>query len=270
MSKLAWRKEVVVDGKRIACLFRMGDESSSVLFVHGFGSSKNGFIDAFERNELESSTLLAVDLVGFGDSDKPADFSYQLEDQAIVLREVLDQMSIDTFHLVAHSMGGIVGIELAEALPQRICSFIDVEGNITIEDCTMSGSVAEMSERQFSLEGFGRLKEDLARESEKNGNSALASYLKDFVKATPRSLHRSALATVEASTSGNLAERFCSLPFYKCYMYGEKNKGKFPSEQTLRRKGIPIFYVSNSGHAMMTENPRGFYSLVANIIKQNK
>jgi pimeloyl-ACP methyl ester carboxylesterase len=268
MSKLAWREEVIIDGKRIACLFRKGDKSS-VLFIHGFGSSKNTFIDAFKRKEFGSSTLLAVDLVGFGDSDKPADFSYQFEDQAMILQKLLDQLNVDTFHIVAHSMGGIVGIELAGAIPQRVCSFINVEGNITREDCTMSGSVAKMSGRQFEQEGFEKLKHALAEESKKSGNSALAGYLRDFAKATPKSLHRSALATVQASTSGKLLTRFSSFPFYKCYVYGEKNRGIFPAEQRLRQRGIPLFYVSDSGHSMMTENPEVFYSVIANVITQN-
>ena len=265
MGKLSWERQSVVDGKRIACLYRKGNKPS-VLFIHGFGSSKNAFDDAFDRTEFKSSTLLSADLVGFGDSDKPADFSYRLEDQAIVLRKLLDQLGIDTFHLVAHSMGGIVGIELAEIIPQRICSFINVEGNITKEDCTMSGSVADMSQEQFEQEGFERLKKGLAEESEKTESSSLADYLRDFAKATPKSLYRTALATLKTSTSGNLVARFSSFPFYKCYVYGEKNKDIFPTEKILRERGTPLFYVSNSGHSVMTENPREFYDLIVEII----
>lgn len=74
---------------------------------------------------------------------------------------------MDRVHLVAHSMGGIIGIELGEMIPDRLCSFINVEGNITIEDCTMSKQVADMGEEYFTREGFEELKRSIAQEDKK-------------------------------------------------------------------------------------------------------
>lgn len=258
--------EIEVDGYSISCFFQRGD-GESVVFVHGFGASKETFLEAFGSKGFQTFTILAPDLLGFGDSEKPSDFSYLMKDQAVTLRKVIDALRLDQFSLVAHSMGGIIGIELAELIPDRITSFINVEGNLTAEDCTMSRRVADMSAGYFAQEGFEQLKRSIAEESEKNHDEILKGYLGSLSKAAPKCLHRSSVSTVQESDSGNLLERFTQLPMYKCYVYGEKNRGVFPAETELRRMGVPLFYVSRSGHSSMKENPSEFYKLALNAIR---
>jgi pimeloyl-ACP methyl ester carboxylesterase len=268
MSSVPSSVNVRVDGLLISCLFRKGGEEP-VVFVHGLGASKENFREAFRRWEFRSFTLLAVDLVGFGDSDKPTGFSYSMKDQAMVLRKVVDCFGVGRFHLVAHSMGGAVGIELCAMVSSRVCSFIDAEGNLTSEDCIGSRRIAEMGEKKFVTIGFEQFKRELREEFERTGDSAGMDYLRNLSKATAESMYKSSVSLVKESDSGNLLMRFCQLPFYKCYVYGEKNKGVFPTEKLLRQKGIPIFYISKSAHAMMDENPDEFYNLLLKIIRRS-
>jgi len=209
------------------------------------------------------------DIIGFGGSDKPGNFSYLLKEQAKVIERTIDLIGFDRFHLVAHSMGGIIGIELGEMIPNRLRSFINIEGNITAEDCTMSKRVAEMGEKHFTREGFEELKHSISIEAEKTQSKPLKDYLRSLSKATPKSLYRSSISTVHESNHGNLLMRFARLPFHKCYIYGEKNRCLFPAESMLRQEEIPLFYVSKSGHSMMKENPKEFYDLILRIIQQS-
>jgi pimeloyl-ACP methyl ester carboxylesterase len=260
-------KRVKVNGLSISCILQERGRNS-IVFVHGLGASKETFLEAFSREEFRSFSMLATDLIGFGDSDKPADFSYLMKDQAKILERTIDLSGLDRFHLVAHSMGGIIGIELGEMVPHRLCSFINVEGNVTAEDCTMSNQVAEMGEEYFAQEGFEGLKRAIAKEAKRTENRPLEDYLKSLSKATSKSFYKSSISTVRESNHGDLLTRFSKLPFYKCYIYGEENKGVFPAEDMLRHEGIPLFYVSKSGHSMMKENPEEFYGLVLRIIQQ--
>ena len=260
--------DVRADGLLISCLFRKGS-MEPVVFVHGLGDSKESYREVFRREEFGSFTILVADLVGFGDSDKSADFSYSMRDQAEILRKVIDCFGVERFHLVAHSMGGAVGIELCEMVSSRVCSFIDAEGNLTSEDCTGSRHIAGIGEEKFVQVGFEQFKRRLREELERTGNSAGMEYLKSLSKATAESMYKSSISLVKESDSGDLLARFCQLPFYKCYVYGENNKGVFPAEKLLRQRGIPIFYVSNSGHAMMDDNPDEFYNLVLQIIRRS-
>lgn len=267
MDRLPRSIEVKVDDLSISCMFQKTDRES-IVFIHGFGASKETFLDVFERREFQSFTVLATDLIGFGDSDKPANFSYLMKDQAKILRKTIDFLDLDCFHIVAHSMGGIIGIELGEMIPDRVLSFINAEGNITAEDCTMSKRVEEMGEEHFTREGLEQLKHSIAEESERTKNDLLRDYSKSLSKATPKSLYKSSVSTVQESYYGDLLKRFAQLPFYKCYIYGEKNKDVFPAEEMLRKQGIPLFYVSGSGHPMMNENPDEFYGLVMDTVSR--
>lgn len=71
-------------------------------------------------------------------------------------------------------MGGIIGIELGEIIPNRLRSFINIEGNITAEDCTMSKRVADMGEKHFTRDGFEELQHSISIEAEKTQSKPLA------------------------------------------------------------------------------------------------
>jgi pimeloyl-ACP methyl ester carboxylesterase len=264
MEKFPPAVEVEAGGFRISCLLQRGGVES-IVFIHGLGACKDSFRGGLGRETLGSFTLLAPDLVGFGESQKPADFSYSMKDHARILAGVVDHFGIETFHVVAHSMGGIVGIELCEMLPGRVRSFTNVEGNLTLEDCFFSRRVIEMSEEEFTREGFDLFKRMLELESEKAGSESLQGYAAMLSKAGAAGVYKSSLSTVRESDSGNLVERFGRLPLYACHVYGEKNKGHFPAEKLLEERGVPIFYVAESGHAPMDENPDEFYDLVKKV-----
>jgi pimeloyl-ACP methyl ester carboxylesterase len=259
--------KVKINGIFLSCLFQKGT-SDTIVFIHGLGSSKEDFLEAFRREEFQPFTLLAADLVGFGDSDKSAVFSYTMKDQARILKKTIDRFGVGQFHLVAHSMGGIVGVELCEMMPDRVVSFINAEGNLTVEDATMSRQIARMSEEEFARGGFEQLKRGLEAEFERTGDRGGRRYIEALMKATVKSVYQSSVSTVSESDHGDLLTRFSRLPFYKCYFYGEKNKGKFVTEKLLKQKGVPVFYISGSGHAMTDDNPDEFYDHVLKTIRQ--
>ena len=68
---------IELEGKsfELSSTFREGGEDL-LLFVHGLGCSKEAFLPAWEEERLKEYSLLAFDLVGFGEPSKPEDFSY--------------------------------------------------------------------------------------------------------------------------------------------------------------------------------------------------
>ena len=77
-----------------------------------------------------------------------------------------------------------------------------------------------------------------------------------------------ALNTIKRSTGHEAMDYFISLN-NNCYIYGEKNKGMFPAESILIQKGIPVFYINNSGHSMAEENPDDLYLVISNYIRES-
>jgi pimeloyl-ACP methyl ester carboxylesterase len=62
-----------------------------IVALHGIQSSKALYEGLFNQEFVRDYSFVAIDFVGFGDSDKPDDFSYELQDQAEVVYQVLSQ-----------------------------------------------------------------------------------------------------------------------------------------------------------------------------------
>lgn len=60
-----------------------------IVFLHGLGCTKESFSDAWEVESLQAYSLLSIDFLGHGESSKPQDFSYSMEDHAAVISLLL-------------------------------------------------------------------------------------------------------------------------------------------------------------------------------------
>ena len=224
-----------------------GDEL--IFMIHGLGCSKEIFDGVWNYPGFEEYSILAIDLLGFGRSSKPVDFSFSMEDQACICGEILRNSRYSKLHIVAHSMGGAVALLLPETFLTSIESFANLEGNLIEEDCgILSRKAISVPYSQFNKEGIEYSdKEHMSLED----TSSLAYY-------------RSAESLVEWSDSGRLLEKFRNLSCYKAYFFGEGN-GDHPT--VSRMDGIRQIRINKSGHFFMKDNPDEFYEKLLKIIK---
>src|SRR3989304_1406057 len=90
-------------------------------------SGHKGTFDRLGEALAPEYRLLALDLRGRGDSDKPAEgfgFSYHTRD----LLAVADQLEIDRFGIIGHSFGATVGVYLASIRPDRVRALVLIDG----------------------------------------------------------------------------------------------------------------------------------------------
>lgn len=103
---------------RFACRSSGADDGVPLLLLHGsFGSSRwwTPFCAALPAEIY----AVAPDLRGCGQSDKP-DYGYTIEEQAADVAALLDALSWDSCHLMAHSSSGAIAIEFALEQPHRL------------------------------------------------------------------------------------------------------------------------------------------------------
>ncbi|GFP97279.1 2-hydroxymuconate semialdehyde hydrolase [Phtheirospermum japonicum] len=98
-----------------------------VLFIHGFISSSAFWTETlypnFSKSAKSKYRLLAVDLLGFGRSPKPADSLYTLREHLDMIESsVLEPYNVKSFHIVAHSLGCILALALAVKHPGLVKS----------------------------------------------------------------------------------------------------------------------------------------------------
>jgi len=239
----------------IATTFRKhGDEL--LFFLHGLGCSKESIKDIWFRDELSGYSILALDLVGFGDSSKSDDFSYKMEDQALVCAELVRKLFKKKVHIIAHSMGGAIGLLLPPALLDSTLSFANLEGNLSSEDCGL------VSRKTISVP-FEKFEEKILPDFK-----ALSKSFGDgrffLESASPSAFYKSAESLIHWSDSGELMLRYNNLPCRKCYFYGEKSA---EAVALHRFNPLEIEMIGGSGHFMMNDNPDEFYPRLATFLK---
>jgi pimeloyl-ACP methyl ester carboxylesterase len=241
----------------------------SIIFIHGLGAAKNSFETCFGLKSFRNYTLGAVDLPGCGESEELDDFSYSMEDQAGLVLKWIIGLDIDRITLVGHSMGGVIGLYLAEALGQKVKAFFNMEGNLNPKDTIYSGKIASLPLEVFEGRGYQLFKRMLKETLEKSRSPGMRIYYENISKASPRALYLSAVSLLKESYEGNLYERFLKLPVRKWYVFGEKSLNR-STRILLDKDSLPYFIVPESGHFMMDDQPETFYRMLLDALKKRE
>lgn len=108
---------VTVDGKRIRYL-EQGSSQETIVLLHGLGGMAERWLPVF--GHLSSKyRVIAPDLPGFGQSDKPQ-IDYTPDFFRQVTLGLLESLSLQTVHLVGTSHGGEIAAECASTQDPRI------------------------------------------------------------------------------------------------------------------------------------------------------
>lgn len=97
-------------------------KEKNILLLHGWGGSLETFQAVFDYFKT-NYTVTAIDFCGFGKSPPPP-YPFSVEDYAQVLYAFLQAKNIKKTHIIAHSFGGRVAIELAYLYPELIDKLI--------------------------------------------------------------------------------------------------------------------------------------------------
>lgn len=123
-TSIAAAESQFFDAKGVKIHFLIEGTGEPVVLIHGLDSSARvnwqmpGTIDALARDHQ----VIAIDLPGYGESDKPDDpaaYGEQWVDDVILL---LDRLNIRKAHIVGYSMGGMVALKLIAEHPERVIS----------------------------------------------------------------------------------------------------------------------------------------------------
>lgn len=97
--------------------FRMVGRGPALLLLHGIGDSSRTWVPLMRRL-ARRYTVIAPDLLGHGDSDKPR-ADYSVAAYANGMRDLMEVLGIDRATIVGHSLGGGVAAQIAYQYPER-------------------------------------------------------------------------------------------------------------------------------------------------------
>jgi len=96
-----------------------------LLLLHGLGCDRHTWDPVWDRLG-ERYTLLAPDLLGHGESDKPRG-DYSPGGYANGMRDLLTILGIDKVTVLGHSFGGAVAMQFAYQFPERTARLVLVD-----------------------------------------------------------------------------------------------------------------------------------------------
>jgi pimeloyl-ACP methyl ester carboxylesterase len=244
-----------------------------VVFVHGWGSSSAMWDKVLKMFPKQYKTF-AVDLRGFGDSDKP-DSGYTFSEMVEDIAEFLDVLKIKKAILIGHSLGGMILQDFAVAHPDRALALI-------LSD-NLARNLPPLGLSEVSQKFIDRVttNED---ENRKIFMASLGRY-KDASNLAPGDLEKSVEVALKASPAA-LREMYKVLLTVPQIPKEKYDTIQVPTLIVLAThdvtpfnhfvamndgiKSSTIFIVERSGHSPMWEQPERWMEGVLNFLKNQR
>jgi pimeloyl-ACP methyl ester carboxylesterase len=267
-----------VDGVRIHYQ-EAGEESAPpIILIHGFISSNLIWSHVLKPLADAGFRAIALDLPGYGYSDKPADAHYTIDEQARAVIGLMDQLGIEKALIAGASYGGAVASIIALDYPERVNRLILV-GAVTNDDAKrklllrisclpLIGDVATplfLGSRWI----LRKRMQDMYRRMGRPINEKMVAS-RHHLLATSNT-HRAMLRTAR-HWSANRIEREAFLIRQPTLLVWGDDDDHIPIENALRmRDSIPnakLIVFRNCGHLPPAEQPEKFVELVAEFGQQ--
>ena len=103
---------------------RYGHGGAPVVLIHGFGTCSFLWRNVAPALALTQHTAYAVDLLGYGESDRPFDADFGLAAQADYLERALTALRVARAAIVGVDIGAAIALRLAAIRPERVARLV--------------------------------------------------------------------------------------------------------------------------------------------------
>ena len=228
-----------------------------VVMLHGLQSNSEVFLPLCSRTFLKPYSLLAVDFIGFGNSSKPNDFSYNLFEQKQVVEDILKKEGIEECVVIGHSMGGMVGSLLLNSSIISVTKFACLEGNLRPEDGDFSTIVSRLDFKNFEENYFPSFLKNLSKGSskEKTRFNALAG-------VPPFVVYKTSCSIAMHAKSGEILAAFTNSKAKRTLIRGAQSR----FGATPKGIGCSEYIISSSGHFLLLDNPEETFRAIEELL----
>lgn len=235
-----------------------GDGPRSVVFVHGFCQSSVFWKEALDRLPAGHRGF-ALDLKGFGDSDKPPG-PYGIPTFADEALAFADALGLDRFTLVGNSMGGVVCQSFASRHASRLSRLVLVSTGAYARNPAAAreraGQIAEWKRDDFEkmVKGFFAIPpEDCA----------------PLVDIAMKASREAMAQSTRSSASLNFLEAVRQVNVPTLIVQGERDTSRTPEDGKELQEAIQgslLHVLGGAGHTPQLERPDLFYPLFLNFL----
>jgi pimeloyl-ACP methyl ester carboxylesterase len=233
--------------------------ADSIVYIHGLGESGLCFERLIADDRLRRWTHLIPDLPGYGKSPWPA-APLKLEEFSDLLAQWLNEQGIKNSMIIGHSMGGVIGMILCEKYPECARVFINIEGNVSYDDCTISRTITATGLEEFISHGQERLLSKIYQGGFRD--MTLRTYHASLLMCDPRSLYFNSRELVEISRSEEIPGRLSGLGVPTIYLLGSPRGTGAYSRSLLEAAGVKWVAIEDCGHWPFIEQKETFIDIL--------
>ena len=241
---------------------RYGSGAAAVVYLHGLGEAGTCFAPLLADPALAAFSHVVPDLPGYGRSAWP-ERAASLDQLAGALARWLRRFPAPPV-VVGHSMGGVLGVLIAEAARERVAAVVNIDGNVSLGDCTFSGKAAALSLDQMRDGGFDRLREEVFADGERRPE--LRGYYAALRFADPATYHRHACDLVALSTAETMAVRMAHLGVPCTFVAGVPGGVCERSRELLTEARVTWVGVEPAGHWVFADQPAVCARIIAAVL----
>ena len=272
---------VEVDGATVHYQ-EFGDATNpTLILIHGFTASTYVWSAVAPMFAAQKFHVIAVDLIGFGYSDKPPQFDYTIAAQARMIERLMNRLGIGKATMIGSSYGGAVAATLALDYAERVGKLVLV-GAVVNDDALDNvllkfASVPWLGEilTPFILDSEtlakSRMRHALAPESQHLVTDASVASMMRPLKA--KDAHQSVLASARNWDANRIGEdaKFINQP--TLLIWGEDDaiipvsNGEKLYDATLNSR---LVVLKHCGHAPSQEKPARFVALVGEFVRDRQ
>jgi pimeloyl-ACP methyl ester carboxylesterase len=238
---------------------QQGKGDTPILLLHGFDSSVFEFRRLLPHLSLHQETW-AVDLLGFGFTDRPADLSFTPEDIKTHLFYFWKTLIARPMVLVGASMGGAAAIDFALTYPEAVAKLVLIDS---------AGFAKGSAIGKFLVPPLAYLATEFLRQPRVRQQVSLKAYCdRKFVTpdaqvcaALHLALPRWSQALIAFTKSGGytfLSDRISEIQKPTLILWGERDRILGTQDAERFRQAIPesqLVWIDRCGHVPHLEKP---------------
>jgi pimeloyl-ACP methyl ester carboxylesterase len=230
----------------------------AIVFVHGL----------FPANFDLPSGWLFPDLPGYGSNCVGGNLVGAIPHAVEFVRGLITEPA----HIVGHSIGGAIAVELASRYPECVRSLINVEGNFTLKDAFWSSTLARMTDSEAEAEVVMLRSDPSAwlRNADVPVTPRTLASAQRSLQTSALTIQSMARSVVEITSEPRYLDDVRTIlgrgiPFH--LIAGERSRAGWDVPDFVLARAASFQIQPDAGHMLMMNDPTAFAELVERVAR---